>query len=156
MVDWDAQLDGIGTQSWEVPSAHGRCCVCSREMYKTCVQVGEATEWRHSSTGRPLSWCPEKHNATPARVRSHAHRWDGEAGAVHCTFTPCDAETVLLARECADAPKRPFIRHKPSAVTARKAAARRAAEREAARGVSQTRTAGVRGIRRKGVTVLTD
>ena len=79
-----------------VPSK-GKCSTCDRAMHKTPLIVGEATEWRHDSTGHAVSWNPARHNAGLSKVGQHGHRWSeaDEEGVKRCTFGSCDSETLV-------------------------------------------------------------
>lgn len=78
------------------------CWRCTRRMYKTPLEPNTPTEWRHGSTGRTLSYSPEKHVAATHRAQQrHGHRWEpvaGQSGVSACAVEDCDSQVYEPVR----------------------------------------------------------
>ena len=78
-----------------------KCWSCKRPIYKTPMAPQTPTEWRHASSGHPLSWSPDKHAAGVLRPQQHAHAWvlvRRDSDLHICAFVSCDSEMLIPAR----------------------------------------------------------
>lgn len=94
MPDFDLEATAEAKSALRGAVPEGLCGQCSKRMYKEPPYPGVASEWRHASTGQPLSWSPGKHLASLTQVNAHAHRFAFVKGSAFeaCTVQGCDAE----------------------------------------------------------------
>lgn len=95
-MDYDEAATAEARSRYDVLMT-GTCGECGKSMYKEAPYPGVPNEWRHRSTGQPVSWNPGKHLAGAAAVDPHQHRFEQPQsadrtprGAV-CAIAGCDA-----------------------------------------------------------------
>lgn len=100
--DYDAMTRAKDATRGTLTEAH--CGTCSRAIYRERPYPGVATEWRHHSSGQPISWSPEKHLAGQTKVVPHAHRFRASKAAVAtCEVTGCDTTMPRLDKVAIEA-----------------------------------------------------
>lgn len=93
MPDFDLDATAEAKSADKGALRRGVCGVCARSLYKEPSFPGVPSEWRHRSSGHPMSWSPTKHIASLTRVVAHAHRFLPVAGNQdRCGVSGCDAE----------------------------------------------------------------
>jgi hypothetical protein len=73
-VDFDLAAVG-NAASQRGPAERAECSTCNKQMYKMPLYPNEPAEWKHTSSGAPMSWSPERHLAGTAMLQPHNHRF---------------------------------------------------------------------------------
>jgi hypothetical protein len=100
-------------------------------MYREASYPGIPSEWRHESTGQPLSWSPMKHLASRTHVVPHGHHFElTKTALVRCAVSGCEAEML---------PRTNRVRVEPENLSEKQTALRASRRRGAVRGSAAKR-----------------
>ena len=95
MVEQHVEPYGSRHRGQQDGSPESACVVCARPIYRTPLTADAPTEWRHKSSGRPLSYSPQQHIAKVVDMPKHAHKWTGRIGSVRaCGVDQCDSAYI--------------------------------------------------------------
>lgn len=98
-MDFDAEAVANARQDVKGSEPEARCAECGRSIYRERPFPGVPIEWRHHSTGQPISWSPSKHLAGRVLVEFHVHRFPPRrTGTIGCTIEGCEAVMPVLDR----------------------------------------------------------
>lgn len=129
MTDYDFEAIVFAKDAVRGTLPEATCGSCGRPMYREQPYPGVATEWRHRSSGHPISWMPTKHVAGTKRVAVHMHRFAVSKTVTVCEVAHCDAEMQPLDKEAISAAAQ---QRKTKDKTAKEAALQESRERGAA------------------------
>lgn len=91
--DYDADAVAESRSAAKVDTSRSTCGRCHKAIFREPSYPGVPSEWRHVSSGHPVSWLPVKHSASLTGVGAHVHRFPQSLlGSSHCTTEGCDAE----------------------------------------------------------------
>jgi hypothetical protein len=74
----------------------GACVVCTKRIFRVIDYSGRTPIWSHSSSGQPISYSPQLHEARSggSEVEPHDHSWKDNGEFLACTYVVCGARRM--------------------------------------------------------------